>query len=114
MLSLVDLLAALNEASADNGPWQEESGHAEELNGAFADFAKALAVYVEKAKALVPYEIVRSSLEDVVHSFPTNEEGDVNPFEQIEAALLNAMGLTKEEADELLGLGDGPVEEMGK
>lgn len=102
MMTLAEFLEILNNAAPDNGPWTEESGHAEALNGAFADLAKALATYVETTKALVPYGVVRDSLEQLVHTFPV-VENPVDPFESIEKALMEAMGLTEAEAKELFG-----------
>lgn len=102
-MTLAEYLEALNKAAADNGPWTEESGHAEALNGAFAEFAHALAKYVATAVELVDYEIVRDSLEQVVHTFPTSIDGDpFDPFAAIQAALIDAMGLSEEEAKKLL------------
>lgn len=117
-MTLAEYLATLNTASATDGPWTEESGHAEALNGAFAEFAHALSKYVSTAVELVDYEIVRDSLEQVVHMFPATVEGPrFDTFEAIQAALLDAMGMTKEEADALLlgdALPDEPTEDMGK
>lgn len=101
-MNLAEYLEVLTAASADNGPWLEESGAPELLNGAFAEFAHALAKYVATAVEYVDYEIVRDSLEQTVHTFPATIDGNPSPFEAIQAALLDAMGLSEEEANKLL------------
>lgn len=92
-MSLAQYLEILSQAAPDNGPWTEDTGAPEHLNGAFAEFAKALVTYVNAAMEHVAYDVVRDSLEQVVHTFPATEEpADFDPFTAIQEALLKAMG----------------------
>ena len=93
-------LSILKSMSHDDHPFKDHPTHAEELGKASTAMAHAVAEFVEVGRVALGYDVVRSTLEDVVHTFPVSEHAD--PFEAIQAALLDAMGLTEEEAKKLL------------
>lgn len=96
-------LAVLRTASAEEHPFKnDEPALAEKLGPAFAALAHGVADFVEAGRETIGYETTLHILEDMVHSFPS-EENYEDPFvaalKRVAEGLKNADGAIFTEAD---------------
>lgn len=94
-IPLADYLTILSSATPEDHPWASEEYEmtAEEraaIGKGFTKMAHGIVAFVTAAKAVNGYEAVRSTLEDIVHTFPVQEDGNLPGQEAVDsfAALL--------------------------
>lgn len=87
-----DYLALLSSTSTDNNPYVLLDNN-EALVAGFVKMATGVAEFVQAARVLdgFGYDEARSTLEDLVHTFPLSE-APVDPFEAILSALAASLG----------------------
>ncbi|UIW13476.1 hypothetical protein SEA_AMYEV_61 [Arthrobacter phage Amyev] len=67
-------LTILRSMSTEDHPFLDHETHSAELGEATSKMAHAIADFVDVARVSIGYEAGRSTLEDLVHTFPVTEE----------------------------------------
>lgn len=88
-IPLDSYLQILRSMSTEDHPFQDHETHAAELGEAATGMAHAVANFIDVARQSIGYEAGRSTLEDLVHTFPVTE----NPPSEEEALQALLMGL---------------------
>ncbi|AYN59146.1 hypothetical protein HOU52_gp61 [Arthrobacter phage Yang] len=79
-------LQILRSMSTEDHPFQDHETHAAELGEAATAMAHSVANFIDVARQSIGYEAGRSTLEDLVHTFPVTEEPQ-SPEDALLAAL---------------------------
>ncbi|UIW13317.1 hypothetical protein SEA_CREWMATE_66 [Arthrobacter phage Crewmate] len=90
-------LQILRSMSTEDHPFQGHATHAAELGEAASEMAHAVAKFIDVARVSIGYEAGRSTLEDLVHTFPVSEAPQ-SPEEELAAALAALFGRLPEGA----------------
>ncbi|QGZ17361.1 hypothetical protein SEA_KAYLISSA_63 [Arthrobacter phage Kaylissa] len=89
-------LSILRSMSTEDHPYLDHETHAKELGEAATAMAHSVANFIDVARASIGYEAGRSTLEDLVHTFPVSEEPK-SPEEELAAALAALFGAIPED-----------------
>lgn len=86
-IPLDSYLQILRSMSTEDHPFQDHETHAAELGEAATGMAHAVANFIDVARQSIGYEAGRSTLEDLVHTFPVTEEPQ-SPEDALAALLM--------------------------
>lgn len=100
-------LQILRSMSTEDHPFMSHETHADELGKAASEMAHAVANFIDVARVSIGYDAGRSTLEDLVHTFPVSE-APKSPEEELAAALAALFGMIP---DDVLGADDEDAED---
>ncbi|URQ05050.1 hypothetical protein SEA_ITER_62 [Arthrobacter phage Iter] len=88
-------LTILRSMSTEDHPFLDHETHAAELGEAASEMAHSVAKFIDVARVSIGYDAGRSTLEDLVHTFPVSEVPQT-PEEELAAALSALFGAIPE------------------
>ncbi|WNN94018.1 hypothetical protein SEA_NITRO_62 [Arthrobacter phage Nitro] len=92
-------LSILRSMTTEDHPFLDHETHAKELGEAATAMAHSVANFIDVARVSIGYDAGRSTLEDLVHTFPVSEKPQT-PEEELAAALAALFGAIP---DDVLG-----------
>ncbi|UIW13544.1 hypothetical protein PQD80_gp60 [Arthrobacter phage Lizalica] len=89
-------LTILRSMSTEDHPFLDHETHAKELGEAATAMAHSVANFIDVARVSIGYEAGRTTLEDLVHTFPVSEAPQT-PEQELAAALASLFGMVPED-----------------
>ncbi|QOP65120.1 hypothetical protein PQE12_gp60 [Arthrobacter phage Adumb2043] len=89
-------LQILRSMTTEDHPFMDHETHATELGEAATAMAHAVANFIDVSRVSIGYDAGRSTLEDLVHTFPATEEPQ-SPEDALAAALAALFGAIPED-----------------